>query len=107
MTRILQQAGAALALVAFLWVAGTGVGHAETAKLSGVVNLNTATAEQLEALPGIGESRARAVIAQREAVGGFKRVEDLLDVKGIGEAGFARLKPHLSVEGKTTFRRQD
>ena len=107
MERILPKAGAAVALVVFLFFVGSAPGFADTAKLSGVVNLNTATAEQLEALPGIGSSRARAVIAQREAVGGFKRVEDLLDVKGIGEASFARLKPHLAIEGKTTFHRSD
>ena len=51
--------------------------------LSGVVNLNTASAEQLELLPGVGASRARAIVELRQQRGGFKRIEDLLDVKGI------------------------
>jgi competence protein ComEA len=71
--------------------------------LSGVVNLNTASAEQLELLPGVGASRARAILELRQQRGGFKRIEDLLDVKGIGEAGLAKLKPYLALDGKTTI----
>ena len=70
--------------------------------LTGVVNLNTATVEELQLLPGIGESRARAVIAMRKEKGGFKSVNDLLLVKGIGEAGLDRLRSHLTVSGRTT-----
>ncbi len=72
------------------------------AGLTGVVNLNTATIEELQLLPGIGEARARAVIAMRKEQGGFKSVNDLLQVKGIGEAGLDRLRPHLTVSGRTT-----
>ena len=72
--------------------------------LSGVVNVNTASAEELSLLPGVGPSRARAIIELRQQRGGFKRVEDLLEVKGIGEAALARLRPHLTLEGKTTAR---
>ena len=70
--------------------------------ISGVVNLNTATVEELQLLPGIGESRARAVIEARKRRGGFQKVEDLLEVKGIGEAGLAKIRPHVTLEGKTT-----
>ena len=70
--------------------------------LTGVVNVNTATLEQLVLLPGIGEARAKAVIAARKLRGGFKSVTELLDVKGIGESGLARLRPHLALQGKTT-----
>jgi competence protein ComEA len=73
-------------------------------KLSGVVNVNTATAEQLTLLPGIGDARAREIVAARQRQGGFKRVEDLLAVKGIGEAGLAKLRPYLSLQGETTLR---
>ncbi|MEE8507719.1 MAG: helix-hairpin-helix domain-containing protein [Myxococcota bacterium] len=74
----------------------------DQAALTGVVNLNTATIEELQLLPGIGEARARAVIAMRKEQGGFKSVNDLLQVKGIGEAGLDRLRPHLTVSGRTT-----
>ena len=70
--------------------------------LSGVVNVNTATLEQLTLLPGIGEARARALVAARKQRGGFKSVRDLLDVKGIGESGLAKLQPHVALQGKTT-----
>lgn len=72
--------------------------------ISGVVNVNTATQEELQLLPGIGESRAAALIEARKRRGGFQKLEDLLEVKGIGEAGLARLRPHLTLEGKTTAR---
>ena len=71
--------------------------------LSGVVNVNTASAEELSLLPGVGPARARAIVELRQQRGGFKRVEDLLEVKGIGEAGLAKLKPFLAIEGKSTL----
>ena len=71
--------------------------------LTGVVNVNTANAEELSLLPGVGPARARAIIELRQQRGGFKRVEDLLEVKGIGEASLAKLKPYLAVEGKSTL----
>ena len=71
--------------------------------LSGVVNVNTASAEELSLLPGVGPSRARAIIELRQQRGGFKRVEDLLEVKGIGESSLAKLKPYLALEGKSTL----
>jgi competence protein ComEA len=70
--------------------------------LTGMVNVNTATVDQLVLLPGIGESRANALIQARKQRGGFKTVNELLDVKGIGEAGLAKLRPHVALQGKTT-----
>jgi competence protein ComEA len=58
----------------------------------GRVSLGSATAEQLDELPGIGPVTADAIIAYRTAHGGFQRVEDLLDVKGIGEKTLADLR---------------
>jgi competence protein ComEA len=72
--------------------------------LTGVVNINTATADELQILPGIGEARAKAVIALRKQNGGFKSADDLLAVKGIGETALKRLRPFVSTEGKTTAR---
>lgn len=56
------------------------------------VNLNTATAEQLDALPGVGPVTAQAILSWREQNGRFAAVDDLLDVKGIGEATLAELR---------------
>jgi competence protein ComEA len=65
------------------------------------VNLNTATQAQLEALPGIGPKAAELILDYRNKNGGFKKVEDLMNVKGIGEKSFLKLKPLLSVTDKT------
>ena len=56
------------------------------------VNLNTATAEQLDTLPGVGPVTAQAILGWRETNGRFSAVDDLLDVKGIGEATLAELR---------------
>jgi competence protein ComEA len=72
--------------------------------LTGVVNINTATHEELQLLPGIGETRADAVIALRKRSGGFKSVEELEQVKGIGESVMKRLRPFVRTQGKTTVR---
>lgn len=61
------------------------------------VNLNTATAEQLDTLPGVGPVTAQAILDWREENGRFGSVEDLLDVKGIGDATLAELRDHVSV----------
>lgn len=62
------------------------------AEADGRVELNTATLEQLCTLPGIGESRARAILAYREEYGGFSVTEELMQVSGIKEGTFNRLK---------------
>jgi competence protein ComEA len=64
-----------------------------------VVNINTATSAELEKLPGIGPSRARAILALRERLGRFRRVEQLLRVRGIGRRTFRRLRPLVTVDG--------
>jgi competence protein ComEA len=64
---------------------------------SGLVNLNTATAAELEALPGIGPALAGAIVAERETRGRFESVEDLKQVRGIGEQRFADLKDLVTV----------
>ncbi len=94
----------ALALVTTIALIGGPSLAGGEAKLTGTVNLNTATADQLQLLPGIGESRAEAVIAMRKQRGGFKSVTELTDVKGIGEAALAKLRPFVRTEGKTTAR---
>ena len=62
-----------------------------------VVNLNTATAPQIATLPGVGEKAAQRIIEYREKNGGFKKIEELMNVKGIGEKSFLKLKPLITV----------
>lgn len=62
-----------------------------------VLDLNTATAEDLQRLPGIGEKKAAAIVAWRAEHGPFQVVEDLLSVRGIGEAILADLAPYVTV----------
>lgn len=64
---------------------------------AGPVDLNTADAAQLESLPGIGPATAQAIIEHRTSIGRFTDVEELLDVRGIGDAKFARLRDLVTV----------
>ena len=72
------------------------------------VDLNTATAEELDTLPGIGESLARRIIAYREANGPFGSIEEIMEVSGIGEAKFAELEDRVTVDnGKGEVTNED
>ncbi|WP_461611431.1 helix-hairpin-helix domain-containing protein [Cytobacillus kochii] len=64
----------------------------------GKINLNQATVEQLETLPGIGPSKAEDILSYREEVGSFKAIENLKEVSGIGEKTFEKLKDLISVD---------
>jgi len=88
---------------ALLLVAMTAI-TLESAAATGsdaVVNINTATETELAYLPGIGMSKAKAIISHREKRP-FKKVEDLMRVKGIGRQTFKKIQVHLSVDGPTT-----
>ena len=69
------------------------------------VNLNTATAADLQALPGVGAATARLIIEHRDKNGGFKKVEELMNIKGIGEKSFLKLKPLVTVAAAKTQER--
>lgn len=69
------------------------------------VDLNHATASDLEALPGIGPKLAQRVIEHRVAKGPFTKVEDLRQVKGIGRKKFDRLRPHVLVTNTRSLSR--
>ncbi len=75
----------------------TGTGTSGGTILGGKVNLNTATDAQLEDLPGIGPTYAQSIIAERQRRGGFKSVNELRGVRGIGDKRFAELAPLVTV----------
>jgi competence protein ComEA len=61
------------------------------------VDLNTATSEQLQQLPGIGPATAKKIIEMRQKSGPFRRVEDLLAIQGISDKRLAKLRPYITV----------
>jgi competence ComEA-like helix-hairpin-helix protein len=67
------------------------------ARVAQTTNINTATAEELEKLPGIGRALAARIISYREQYGSFRRAEHLLIVRGIGDRRFRRLRPLITV----------
>ena len=64
---------------------------------SELIDLNAATAMELETLPGVGPRTAERILEYRREHGSFERIEDLMDVRGIGERTFLRLKPLVTV----------
>ena len=70
-----------------------------------VLNLNSATQADLEKLPGVGAATAKSIIEYRQKNGGFKKVEELMNVKGIGEKSFLKLKALVTVAPPKTSER--
>jgi competence protein ComEA len=66
------------------------------------VNINTATEAELDSLPGVGPTKAKAIVDYRKANGNFKSIEDIKNVKGIGDKTFDDLKGQIAVSGATT-----
>ena len=77
--------------------AGKNSGQDQMSGSSSLVNLNTATKEELMTLKGIGESKAEDIIRYREKSGGFKKIEDIMKISGIKEAGFQKIKDNITV----------
>lgn len=95
-----------IAAVALLWAAAGTASEAQApqtppaeskAAVTPPINLNTATAAQLEKLPGIGPKTAQRIVEYRQKSGGFKKVEELMNVQGIGEKSFLKIKSQLTV----------
>ena len=71
--------------------------HDDSATDSGLVNINTASAEELTTLPGIGPTLAERIISHRERYGAFRIIEQITDVSGIGERRFADIQFYITV----------
>jgi competence protein ComEA len=61
------------------------------------ININTASAEELDKLPGIGPTKAQAIVDYRNQHGNFKSIEDIENVKGIKQGTFSKIKDHITV----------
>ena len=100
-----RAAWGSLAACALALALASAAGAAESQPgITGLVNINTASSAELQLLPGVGEVRAGAILAVRKQRGGFKQIEDLLEVKGIGPEMLKRLRPYATLTGKTTAR---
>lgn len=71
--------------------------NSATALENGLINLNTADVAALMTLPGIGESRAKAIISYREQHGAFAQIEDIMKISGIKQAAFSKIKDKITV----------
>lgn len=89
-------------LAALVLLGASPLVHAQRSELVGVVNVNTATSDQLQLLPGIGPARAKAIIDERKRSGGFKSVDELKQIDGIGDRALSKIRSHCAIEGKTT-----
>ena len=63
----------------------------------GKVNLNTATKEELMTIPGVGESKADSIVQYREEIGKFQTIEDIMNVSGIKEGLFQKIKDYIKI----------
>ena len=89
--------GVAIPLVPVDQITGAAPAVGMVSDAKAVIDLNSATAEQLDSLPGVGPATAAAIIEHRTRVGRFKSVNQLLDVPGIGEAKLASMRKQLTV----------
>lgn len=93
-----------LGALAFCLLAGPAQARAKsTLTATGVVNLNQATAAQLDLLPGVGEKAAKRIIEHRQKTP-FARADELMKVKGFGKKKFEKLKANLATVGPTTLK---
>ncbi len=101
-------------LAVLILVLGTAVGTARAEdpvmsvhpKLK-QIDLNSASLDQLSTLPGIGEKKAEAILEYRTEKGGFTSVEELKEVKGIGDRLFEKIKPRIRLSAEGTDRSHD
>ena len=92
-----------LSLLFVVMAVAVTAGIADGAQPGGVVNINTASPEQLQMLPRVGPSLADRIVEYREANGPFQTIDEILAVKGIGENSFEKLEPYIVTSGATTL----
>ena len=105
MRRVIPVGAVLIALITYVSVYGApGTEHSQRAQAQTnsadaavKVDLNTADREALQELPGIGVRTAELILEYREENGGFKKIEELMNIRGIGERTFLRLRPLIRV----------
>ena len=102
MSRVLVAALMITLGVAAQTAAAQDAPRAAAAAASTPINLNSASVAQLETLPGVGRAVAERIVEYRQKNGGFKKLEDLMNVRGIGEKSFLKLKPLVTVAAART-----
>ena len=84
---------------------GTFIGDLPAAnKIEGKLNINTATVNDFMLLPGIGQSKAQAIMTYRDSKGKFAKIDDLTNVKGIGRKTLLKLEPYLKLDGTSDLK---
>ena len=76
----------------------TGSSSSKSEKITTKININTASVEELQTLKGIGPATAKSIILYREEYGAFSAIEEIMNVKRIGEKTFAKIKERITVE---------
>jgi len=93
----IQKVVAGALAFALAFVLSSGLAFAAKPEPTGKVNINTASAEQLTVLPGVGPALAAKIVEHRQKSGSFKTTQELMNVRGIGEKNFAKIQGYLTV----------
>jgi comEA protein len=93
----LRSVSAFITLLATVICLSAATAHSQKTPFAHPVDLNTATAEQLQQVSGIGPSTAKAIVNFRQKSGPFRKIEDLLAIKGISKARLEKMRPYLTI----------